>query len=177
MSSKKTTISLHIIDEINDIHQLAQYYDLIVAHSKALTNEDIHQDIVNNIFIKLDKYFKKHPDKTINGGFISNTIRNEYRNHLKASYTTKYVELDNQTETNYCESEDDVTDNFIDKINDEIMYDKMYKVMAELSDSERYVIEKRQDTSLRQISIELGISYNIIWNFFDKFRNRVKNQK
>lgn len=177
MSNKKTTISLHMIDNINNIEDLSKHYDLIVKHSKFLTDDNNYEDIVNNIFIKLDKYFKKHPTKVINGGFISNTIRNEYRNLLKSSTNTKFTELDFQTETNYCEGEDDVTANFIQKAEEERMYERMYKTLAEYGDTEKYIILQRQEKSLRQISIETGISYNIIWNFFDKFRNKVKNAK
>ena len=120
MTNKKiTAISLHHINDINNINDLSKYYDLIVAHSKYLTDEEVYQDIVNNIFIKLDTYFKKYPNKLINGGFVSNTIRNEYRNHLNSAYTNRNMELDFQTETNYCESEDDVTSNFIQKVEDE----------------------------------------------------------
>lgn len=177
MSSKKTTISLHMIDNINNIEDLSKHYDLIVKHSKFLTDDNNYEDIVNNIFIKLDKYFKKHPTKVINGGFISNTIRNEYRNLLKSSTNTKFTELDFQTETNYCESEDDVTSNFIQKVEDEERYNKIYKAMADLGDTEKFIINERKEKSLRKISIETGISYNIIWNFFDSFRDKVKNTK
>ena len=49
--------------------------------------------------------------------------------------------------------------------------------MADLGDTEKFIINERKEKSLRKISIETGISYNVIWNFFDVFRKRVKNQK
>ena len=84
--SKKTNVSLHNIEGVRSIEDLAPHYDLIKSHLLVLTNkrgEDI-EDLMQDFYIKMYNYFEKYPSKVINGGFVSNTLRNMLRNYYSA---------------------------------------------------------------------------------------------
>lgn len=158
--SKKTNVSLHNIEGVRSIEDLAPHYDLIKSHLLVLTNkrgEDI-EDLMQDFYIKMYNYFEKYPSKVINGGFVSNTLRNMLRNYYSAVSKNK---------TEYEHSLVDKDDNDLeieDKLKDEELYQEMYEKIEELEWVERTVLEYSLIMSIAELSRLSEIPYqNIIY--------------
>lgn len=158
----KTSVSLHYIENINSIQQLAPYYTVISNHAKVITGLDDYEDLVHDLFIKLDNYFKKYPDKVINGGFISNSIRNMLRNIHKANTRSKIDQnVEVETTTLFTNVEDCIIE---DKIADEMKYDEIETMMDDLTWVEKTVLEYSLIMSLSEISRLSDIPYqNLVY--------------
>lgn len=160
MGKRKTSVSLHHIEGVKSIEDLAPHYDLIKRHLSVLTTikgEDL-QDLLQDFYIKLDAYFKKYPDKVINGGFVSSSLRNMLKSY--------YVEVQNNVneyEVNIVDREDSAID-IDDKIEMEELYEKMYEKVDELDWTEKTVLEYSLIMSSAELSRLSGIPYqNIIY--------------
>ena len=165
----KTSVSLHTIDNINNIEQLAPFYSLIRSHAKMLykCNTD-YEDLVQELFLKLDKYFTKYPDKIINGGFISNSLRNMIRNKYKVESRRKIdynVEVDDSIIDEDSLTVLDIDNEIIhEKLSDEQKYEIIEQKLSELTWVERTVLEYSLVMPLSEISRLSEIPYqNLVY--------------
>lgn len=157
---KTTEYSLHNIENINSIGQLGEYYDLIVKHAKMLYNKDDTLDLVHNLFIKLDNYFKKYPEKVINGGFISNSLRNMIRNMYKVEgkYIDSNIEIEDTLDV------DESYDAINKKLENEFKYELIDRKLDEINWIERLVLEYSLVMPLSEMSRLSEIPYqNLIY--------------
>lgn len=165
----KTNFSLHTIENVNSIKQLAPFYDLISKHARMLyKGNDDYEDLVQELFLKLDKYFTKYPEKIINGGFISNSLRNMIRNKHKAK-TRCYIDYNVEVNDSIID-EDSLTvldvDNEVihEKLSDEQKYDIIEQKLSELTWVERTVLEYSLIMSLKEMSRLSEIPYqNLVY--------------
>ena len=167
----KTGTSLHKIENITSIEQLAVHYDLIVRHAKMLYGKDQpYEDLVQDWFVKLSNYFKKFPHKVINGGFVSNSLRNYIKDRHKAkkrllNKMDYNVEIDDSII-----DEDSLTMMDVDnvdihnKIEDEKKYEILEQKMSELTWVERTVLEYSLIMTLTEMSKMSEIPYqNLVY--------------
>lgn len=157
---KKTSVSLHHIEGVNSIEDLAPYYDLIKSHLSVLTNKkgDDIDDLLQDFYVRMDRYFKKYPDKVINGGFVSNSLRNMLRNYYLSVSKNRMV-----YEQTLVDKTDDSRD--IDKkVLDELLYERMYEQIEKLDWAERTVLEYSLIMTVADMSRLSDIPYqNIIY--------------
>lgn len=161
---KITSYSLHMIENINNINQLAIHYDLIVKHAKMFYNTEDTYDLVHDLFIKLDTYFKKYPDKVINGGFISSSLRNMVKNIHKVD--GKHIDYNIEVDSEYGALEDiDISYEVItEKLNNEFKYEVIEGMLSKLNWIERTVLEYSLVMSLSEISRLSEIPYqNLVY--------------
>lgn len=161
---KATSYSLHTIENITNINQLAEHYDLIVSHARLFLNTEDTYDLVHDLFIKLDTYFKKYPDKVINGGFISNSLRNMVRNIQKVD--GKYIDYNVEVDEDFRALEDiDFSNETINmKIEKEFQYEEIELMLQKLTWVERTVLEYSLVMPLTEVSRLSGIAYqNLVY--------------
>lgn len=158
--SRKTNVSLHNIEGVRSIEDLAPHYDLIKSHLLVLTNKrgDDIDDLMQDFYIKMYNYFKKYPNKVINGGFVSNTLRNMLRN-----YYTSVSKNKTEYEHNLVDRDDNDLE-IADKLKDEELYQEMYEKIEELDWVERTILEYSLIMSIAELSRLSEIPYqNIIY--------------
>lgn len=168
---KTTSTSLHKIVGITDIKQLSVYNTLILGHAKMLTrgNRLLAEDITQEMYINLDKYFTKYPDKIINGGFVSLSLRNTLRNYWE---TLKRKDSDynwDEQELTFDESFEDIEE----KIKDEELYEEMEKRMQQLPWYERKVLEYSLEMPISELSRKSGINYQNLIYSLDKAKRKI----
>ena len=90
--------NMNKIRDIANIDEMAKYYDMIKEHALILTknNRILAEDCVQNVFIQIHNYLTKYPDKRINGGLISVSLRNLIRN--SQSRRGRYIPVGDSTE-------------------------------------------------------------------------------
>lgn len=158
--SRKTNVSLHNIEGVRSIEDLAPHYDLIKSHLYVLTNKrgaDM-DDLMQDFYIKMYNYFNKYPNKVINGGFVSNTLRNMLRNYYNSVSKNK-----TEYEHNLVDREDSDLE-IADKLKDEELYQEMYEKIEELDWVERTILEYSLIMSIAELSRLSEIPYqNIIY--------------
>ncbi len=161
------------INNINNISDLAVYDTVIRNHSKILIKDtSICDDIVNDCYINLDKYFKKYPNKTINGGFVSVMIRNIWRNYLK-KITNKYDYGNSTSSSVIPESEIDYTD-IENKIQDEVIYEVLEERIQKLDNKDKKLLENSFNKSISKISRENNVNYH---KLLKQYHNIIKKLK
>ncbi len=147
------------IKNINNISDLAVYDTLIRRHASILINDkSIVDDIVNDCYIALDKYFKKYPKKIITGGFVSVMIRNLYKNHLKR-ITNKYDFGNCYNESPIPDVEIDYTD-IIDKQKKEKLYDELNERIDRLTSEQRELLKDSINNSILKLSRKQNKNYH-----------------
>lgn len=122
-----TKFNMNQIANINSIDKLAIYDKHLREHSLILArgDRDLAHDSLQNVYIQLDKYFKKYPDKIINGGLVSVSIRNAIKNIYKRS--SKFDFNAGEVIETYLES----VDNSYESIKEFIFREGLYEVVIE----------------------------------------------
>lgn len=160
---KTTSTSLHKIVDITDIKQLSVYNTLILEHARMLTKGDrlLAEDIVQEMYINLHKYFEKYPDKIINGGFVSLSLRNTLKNYWE-TLKRKDNNYDwEKQELVYDESDEEIEE----KLKDEVLYEEMERRMEELPWYERKVLEYSLEMHITELARKSGINYqNLVYS-------------
>ncbi len=159
-------ISLSNISNINNINDLAQYYDQIRAYAHQINPQKKEEidDIVQDCFIKLDRIFKKYPDKVIDGGYIALTLTSLYKNYRK-NYLNKNIMNDSPTE-----EIDDSELSIKNKEMDEIKWEKLNSSIQTLSWYEKKVLEYSFQMSLSELSRKSDISYKSLTHTLKKIK-------
>ncbi len=88
MINKKNKLTdLSVIKEVGSLQELSTFDVLIRNHSYVLSEKrrEISDEAVQEMYLLLDKYFKKHQGVTINGGLVSVTLRNLIKDSYKYS--------------------------------------------------------------------------------------------
>lgn len=167
-TQKYAKYSLHVIENINNINDLAKHYDLMINHTKYVLKYLDANDLVHDLFIKLDIYFKKYPDKVINGGFIlfslKNLINNVYsgQNTHKKHFNTEIHEFNSSFRA--IEDKNDSDDSINIKLINEANYDIIEEMLSELTWEERTVLEYSLTMSVSEMSRLSGVPYqNLNW--------------
>lgn len=159
---KATTCSLDKIDNINSLEGIAKYDKIIRSHARMLTgnNIDVADEIVQVFYISMSKYFTKYPDKIINGGFISMSLRNRLRNYYNA-----LNKLDRGDKNNPATIKDEIDVSFFEnediqsKIEDELLYDDMYSRFEDLEWYEKKVLLYSLEMSMADLARASDIGY------------------
>lgn len=171
MSNKKfraTNCSLDKIVDIKSIAELSVYDAVIRRHARMLTenNRDIADEIVQIVYISLDKYFKKYPDKSITGGFVSLSLRNRLKNYHNANNrfdfgdSTNEAHIEDEVDVSFYENED-----IQSKLADEKLYNEMYSRFDSLEWYERKVLEYSLEMSMADLARASDIGYqNLVYS-------------
>ena len=174
---KYSKFSLHVIENITNINQLAPFYDLIVNHVKYVLKYNDANDIVHDMFIKLDAYFKKYPGKVINGGLVLFSVKNLIKNVYSANNTHNKHFNDDIFEfgpsLRAIEDKDDSKDILESKLLNEDKYDKIEDILSELTYEERTILEYSLIMSVCEISRLSGISYQILNHQMQKAKRKL----
>lgn len=158
--SNKTSVSLHNIKDVRSVEDLAVHYNLIKRHLFVLarrSGEDI-EDLLQDFFINMHKYFEKYPDKVINGGFVSNSLRNMLRNYyVSVKRNPAVYEMD-------LVATEDNSEELELKTEEELKYDEMYSMVEELDWAEKTVLEYSLIMSVAELSRLSEIPYqNLVY--------------
>ena len=158
-----TRESLHTIENITSLQDLAPYHQKLVNHTKMLarSNQDFTEDIVQELYIKLDRYFKKYPDKVINGGFISLSLRNSLKNYwiLLKRRSPDYDWANNDQEW------EDNSEVIKEKLYDEELYEKLEEKINELEWYEKKLLQYSLEMPMTELARRSGINYhNIVYS-------------
>jgi len=159
-------MNMNQIKNITSISQLAIYDTIIRQHAQILIkDDDLAEDITQNVYIAIDKYLKKYPDKVIDGGFVSMSIRNRAKNYYKA-YTNRYNFGDKVNEAYIPEQQEDFEE-LLEKQDEEILYEILEDRIAELDVNDQALIHATYQHNLKEISRLNNLSY-------EKIRKRYK---
>lgn len=177
---KKTSVSLHQIENINNINQLSPHYELIINHARMLNNE-VYEDIVQDLFLKLDRFFKRYPDKIVNGGFISTSLRNMLRDYHKTN-KRRYIDYNVEITDNIISEEhlcyvDLDSDEIAIKLSNEEKYDKIEEMLSELTWIERTVLEYSLIMPVTEMSPLSGIPYQNLIHQLNKAKKKLGVKK
>lgn len=166
-------IIMRRISKIKDIHTLAIYDTVIRQHSKILIKDwDLADDLVNEMYLKLHKYLNKYPDKEIDGGFVSVTLRNLYRNHLKK--ITNKMNLGNATqEAIIPDSPIDDTD-ILEKVETDRLFDILDGRIADLTDFQQELLKDSLYNSILKISRQRNTNYHKLLKEYHIIINKLK---
>lgn len=162
-TSHFTKESLHDIENLTSIKDVAVYNQRLLDHCRMLaqSKEDYINDLIQDLYINLDKYFTKYPDKVINGGFLSLSIRNLLRNYW---ISLKRRTPDFDWEVNEFEYDEGI-DTLKEKIKDEELYDQLEEKLSALHWYERKIIEFSLEMPITELSRQSGINYqNLIYS-------------
>ena len=166
-----TRESLHTIENITSLQDLAPYHQKLVNHTKMLarSNQDFTEDIVQELYIKLDRYFKKYPDKVINGGFISLSLRNSLRNYwiLLKRRSPDYDWANNDQEW------EDNSEVIKEKLYDEELYEKLEEKINELEWYEKKLLQYSLEMPITELARRSGINYQNLVYSFSKVREKL----
>lgn len=157
------------IKNIRTIEQLAIYDTIIRTHAKILIKDNnLAEDIVQNVYVAIDKYLRKYPEKVIDGGFVSMSIRNRAKNYYKA-YTNRF-NFGNKIEQAYIPEKEECFEDLIVKEDEEILYEMLEERIADLNVSDQALIHATFQMNLKEISRTNHLSY-------EKIRKRYKQLK
>jgi len=124
------------------------------------------EDIVQEMYIRLDKYIK--PEQPITTSYVWITLRNVYFDFLKKEPTTIELNLnesDDVKDINSIFAYDNLNESVKSKLNELHWFDKML--------FELYV---NSGKSMREISSETKISLSCIFNTISKVRSYLKEE-
>jgi len=164
---------MNTIKNISSIHELAKYDSIIRNHARILIKDaELADDLVQNVYLQLHKYFTKYPMKRIDGGLVSVALRNALRNHQQYD-TNRYDRGGADYEVSFPEIIDDIEDIYFEKIEDEKLYDIMEDRINGLEWYHKKILEYSQTMSLRQLSRESGISYQSLITSMVKIKKQL----
>jgi hypothetical protein len=167
------------IKNITSIEQLSKYDKIIREHALILIKDkNIASELVQEMYLNIDKYLKKYPNKIIDGGLVSVSLRNLHRNHLQfevnrydrggADYEVSFPDLPDEYETIY-----------EDKMKMEQLYEEMDKKLNNLTWYSKKVLEYSQTMCISELSRKSGISYISLIYDLNKTKEKlgIKNEK
>lgn len=167
----KTAINLNHIDNITNINQITEYYNIILEHVRVLGgyNKEDAEDLTQELFINLINYLNKYPDKIINGGFISVTARNMIRNKGNKDKQMVYVDIDYE----------DKVDNVDTIIEDKLKLEELYTIYEDrvknLHWYEQEVLKFMLIMPLTTLSKKSGISYQSLRTTKNKIMEKLSD--
>lgn len=161
------------IKNINNIGDLAIYDTVIRNHANILIKDkSIVDDIVNDVYIALDKYFKKYPEKIINGGFVSVMIRNLYKNYLK-KITNKFDFGNGYDESPLPDIPLD-TRELNEKEEKELLYDKLQSRIDKLSRKQQELLKDSLTSSILKLSRDTNKNYHKLLKEYHEIIKQLK---
>lgn len=175
--------SLHIIKDITSIEQLSKYNDLIFRHAKVLEIEGVdHQDVVQDMYIRLDKYLKKYPNNVVDGGFISMMIRNAMRNGInqinilkeKQQNVLDTFSLDESSLYTSPDKEEEYLDYMYEQ---ELKYDLIKENLMNLTKYEHMLLTLSLTMPMTELSRETDIDYQTLMYSLNKIKKKMGFQK
>lgn len=166
---KSSSIDLSVIKEVGNLNELSTFDVLIRNHSYVLADKrrETSEEAVQEMYLLLDKYFRKHPGVTINGGLVSITLRNLIKDSYKYNKRNILVGLptdvrqdESREEEAYSETETILTRVF--NLSDEERKELLKYTYNTCTD-----IFKMQDNQLKYDTIRLEKK-----EFIDKLKNK-----
>lgn len=147
------------IKNITSITELSKYDKTIREHAKILIKDpNTADELVQEMYLNLHKYFQKYPNKIIDGGLVSVTLRNLHRNYL-AYEVNRYDRGGWDYEVTFPDLPDETEGIIHEKLKMEELYDEVDRKVAGLSWYEKKVLEYSQIMSLSELSRQSNISY------------------
>lgn len=127
---------------INDDLYRSYAYKICKCH-------ELKNDLVNDMYIKIDATLKKYPSKELSNRFIYLTLRSIFLDGIRKN---KEVLVDNFPE--------------IEQEKDKVLRDRitMDEVLSDMRFFDREILLKTHEKSLRKIAEEVGCSYVSIYN-------------
>jgi len=162
------------IKNITNIIALSKYDSTIREHATILTKGDreLADDMVQELYIQLHKYFSKYPNKIIDGGLVSVSLRNLIRNYQKYELN-RYDRGGVDYEVSFPEIPDDIEDIVREKMEIEKCYEIIEERINSLSWYERKILEYSYKMSLLELSKQSKISYQSLITTRDKINNKL----
>lgn len=174
-NQKRTEYSLHAIKEIKTIEELSKHYDLIYKHAIMVTkynNKSDAKDLVQDFFLRMDGYFKKSPNKSINGGFIATSLKNRFIDEKRYMRRFDFGVGDKDSVETYLE--DYKEENYEMDIDDERLEKLHHIVQNNLTEEERRLITLTFDMNLSELSRQTGISYSNLRYEYLRIKNKIE---
>lgn len=175
MTTNLPKYTLSSIKNITSIVQLSKFDVIIRKYCKHITKCNTSDDIVNDMYIKLDSMFKKRPDLVIDGGYVSIMLRNLFNDMYKRNKVYDYGNVNNNPVENISII-DDYEETRQQKINDDKNYDALYDYIQTLPYIEQRLIELKtiEGITLTKISKKTGINYNSLTYNYKKVLDKLK---
>tara|TARA_R110001583_G_scaffold121731_4_gene272912 strand:+ start:1915 stop:2502 length:588 start_codon:yes stop_codon:yes gene_type:complete len=173
------------------LSQVAKYHDLWLQIAENLGAKDYAQDIIQEAYIKLDKYNCKDKilkDNKVSKGYMFFVIRSLFLNYVKAKSKIRKVDLDaNHTKENLRMPASDYQRICFDLTSEDTLEeerafgklcDKMDKELESLHWYDRRIFEIYRDTplSIRGMSKETQISFVNIFHTLKKVKQVMRDK-
>lgn len=119
---------------------------------------NLKNDLVNDMYIKLYNLLQKEPERKISNGFIYSIMRNSFLTGIR---NNKEILVDDFPETE--------TDN--DSLCERISMDN---VLSEISFFDREILLKAQEKSFRKIGVDIDCHHSTVSKMYNKSLEKVK---
>lgn len=147
------------IKNIKSIEELAKYDDIIRKHALILIkNQEIANELVQEMYLNIYKYLNKYPNKVIDAGLVSVTLRNLHRNYLEYE-VNRYDRGGADYEPTFPELPDEFEEIIEEKTKKEQLYNDIENRINKLTWYEKKILEYSQEMSLSELSRKSKISY------------------
>lgn len=159
-----------LIKGITNMEDLVLYDKVFRSYANRIVEDkSFADDLVNDMYLKLHGTFKK--GKTVNGGYIVQTLQNLYKNYIKLE---KRKDKGNEIDGPFIpDTLDDVEETIEEKLDKEELYDEIGKRIETLSWYEKAILEINQTKSLLQLSKDSKISYKSLIYSKGKINNKL----
>lgn len=163
---------LNKIRNIKSIEELSKHYDLIRKYAHSLNRENTSKmdDIIQEVFIKINEIFITQPGKIINGSYVSLTFRSILSNEHKKKKIKTYTEPFDLEQ--YLDNEDDYDYEYTDEQNK--IYDELDSIVDTFSWYEKKVYEYSLQMSISELSRQSDISHRSLRFTLSKIKEKIK---
>lgn len=165
---------MRTIKNITSIEQLAKYDSIIREHALILIKDQhIADELTQELYINIHKYLTKYPNKVLDGGLISVSLRNLHRNYLKYEHN-RYDRGGETYEVSFPDLPDDYEDIFREKMEIENKFKIIESGLKTLNWYETKVWEYSQIMSLSELSRQSKISYTNLIRTMNKIKEKLE---
>lgn len=163
--------NLSHITNINSIKQLSEYDSCLRLYFNSFkANKGMVDEILHNTYIKLDKFFKRYPDRVIDGGYVAMSFMNELKDNRKTFNNSMSTLDEEQLKTS---QEDNHPIKQKQKI--EKMYQHIEEKYSNLHWYDRLVLKYSLEMSCSELSRKSGISRSSLDNTLKKIIKEIRN--
>ena len=138
---------------VNDDKYKAYAYKICGCH-------ELKNDLVNDMYIKLDAYLKKYPKKIISNSLIYLMIRGIFLNIVTRNREYPYESIPETIE------------------DEEVLCERITidEVLGEMRFFDREILLKTHETSLREVAKQVGCHHQTVNNLKQKALNKLKEK-
>ena len=157
---------------MNSIEEISRSHNEFIQVVKTFGGNIDPQDIVQEMYLRIDYHLKKHPNKEINFFYCWTTLRHIFFDMYKKD--TKYCDMDIQDFHN------------IEATNDDIQEEEAYNLIEQKAknivnnlhyfDSKLFEIYSKEKTSIRKLADETNIGRRTIFDSLKKTKELIKEE-